>query len=338
VKLRTLFLSALMAGLAQAGAATADVTPIEIKVDEKEIGLIQVGGHHHSGGYGSSHGDAYAHVMTWTLNYSIWARGDAPASQGNTPSYVLIEMRSTNDANWTERQEGQLYDVWYKYRISFPYSDHYAIGNSEARLAPIKRCNDELRRTAGEARKEFLFKGTTITVNKVYKFRGRLPRHFGGEGDVDQTYAPVTIECRPLDPVPVRSTLRIEPAKLEKRGQFVCPMELRLYGAVESREAFSGKSIFIGPHYLSAITDLNFTKAGNRNVGATYKVKWQQMGGLTTAPNQEPKKQDLTFRLNIADKSGKVVETAEERVQVSCRKIKSNAPTASSDMTINPAN
>ncbi|NJM91309.1 MAG: hypothetical protein HC861_00235 [Rhodospirillaceae bacterium] len=121
-------------------------------------------------------------------------------------------------------------------------------------------------------------------------------------------------------------------------GKFVCPMELKLHGAVESREKFSGKSIFIGPHYLSAITDLNFTKAGNRNVSATYKIKRQQMGGLTTAPSLEPKKQDLTFRFNISDKSGKVVETVEERVQVSCRKIKSNVPTAAGDMTINPAN
>lgn len=146
------------------------------------------------------------------------------------------------------------------------------------------------------------------------------------------------IKCLPLDHDPQRAKLRIERAKLEKLGKFVCPMELRLHGAVESREKFSGKSIFIGPYYLSAITDLNYTKAGNRRVSATYKIKWQQMGGLATAPNQQPKKQDLTFRINIADKSGKVVETAEERVQVSCRKIKSNAPTASGDMTINSAN
>ena len=139
--------------------------------------------------------------------------------------------------------------------------------------------------------------------------------------------------------VPVRATLRIEPAKIEKLGKFACPTELRLYGAVESREAFSGKSIFVGPHYLSAITDLNYTKAGNRNIDASYKIKWQQqIGGLTTAPNQEPKKQDLTFRFNISNENGRVIETVEERVQVSCRKIKSNAPTASGDMTINPAN
>ena len=77
MRLRTLFLSALTAGLAQAGAAAADFTPIELKVDDKEIGLIQVSG--------NTYGDIYGHVMTWTLNYSIWARGDAPASQGDTP-------------------------------------------------------------------------------------------------------------------------------------------------------------------------------------------------------------------------------------------------------------
>ena len=104
-------------------------------------------------------------------------------------------------------------------------------------------------------------------------------------------------------------------------------------------EAFTGKSIFVGPHYLSAITDLNLAKAGNRNVGASYKIKWQQqIGGLATAPNQEPKKQDLTFRFNISNENGGAIEKAEKRVQFSCRKIKSNAPTASGDMTINPAN
>jgi hypothetical protein len=240
-----------------------------------------------------------------------------------------------DDGAWTNKHEGPLYEDWVKYKISFPYRDA-EIGNTGERLEPIGRCNDRLRWTTGEAREDFLFKGKTILLDKGYMFRGYVPS--GGGGDVDWTYAPVRIECLPLSPVPVRAKLRVEPAKLEKRGKFVCPMELRLHGAVESREEFSGKSIFVGPHYLSAISDLDYANAGNRNVSATYKIKWQQMGGLTAAPNQEPRNQDLTFRFNISNESGKVIETVEERVQVSCRKIKSNAPTASGNMTISPAN
>jgi hypothetical protein len=333
MKLRTLFLGALTAGFAHTGAATADFTPIEIKIDETEIGTIEVEGNYDA--------KVYDHVVLWGLRYSIWARGDTPTSQGDRPSHFLIQMRNRNNTKWTEKYEGLLYKVWHKYSIYFDYED-YVIGDSEARLAPINRCNDRLMRTTGEARKEFLFKGTTITVNKAYKFRGYVPS--GGEGDAEWTYAPVKIKCFPLDPVSVRATLRIEPAKFEKLGKFLCPMELNLYGAVESREEFSGKSIFVGPHYLSAISDLNYAQAGSRNVRATYKIKWQQpIGGLTTAPNQEPKKQDLTFRFNVLEQSdsifreSSVVEAAEKRVQVSCRKIKSNAPTAGNGMTTNPA-
>ena len=78
--------------------------------------------------------------------------------------------------------------------------------------------------------------------------------------------------------------------------------------------------------------------AGSRNATATYKMDWHKMGGLTTAPNAEPKKQKLTFHFNISDKDGKLLKSVEETVEVSCKKIKVNAPTAGDGMTVNPAN
>lgn len=136
----------------------------------------------------------------------------------------------------------------------------------------------------------------------------------------------------------MRATLRTEPAKVQQVGKFLCPMELKLHGHVESRGKFDGKSIFVGPHYLTALTTLNLKPEGHRNLTGTYKMDWHKMGGLTTAPNAEPKKQKLTFRFNIADKNGKLLESAEETVEVSCRKIKVNAPTTNNGMTVTPSN
>jgi len=324
MKIKTLLLTAAMAGAFQSSAATADWNGIEIKADEDKVAIIEIGGPHR---------DAYREVLSKNIDFYIWARGDTSAALPDNPHTFRIDARQ-GDEMMVTKYEGTLYEVWKKYKIKVPYWDT-VLPDGYDNLAPIRRCNKLLEKTSGQAREDFLFKGGTVQVDKTYLFRGVLqpnPKVFSN------LYAPVLIKCLPLDHDPQRAKLRIEPAKLEKVGKFVCPMELRLLGSVESREKFSGKSIFVGPHYLSAITDLNYTKAGNRNVSATYKIKWQKMGGLTTAPNQEPKKQDLTFRFNVSDKSGKLVETAEERVQVSCRKIKSNAPTASGDMTINPAN
>jgi hypothetical protein len=326
MKLRTLFLGALIAGLAHAGAAPADFKPIEVKLDEKETGTIEV--------YGI-HLDAYRGVATDKLHYSIWAHGDTPASQGDTLPRLQLQM--VEDEKWVTKFEAPLYEDWNKYGISFPYQDAPA-GYSDTRLAPIHRCNERLMQTTGEARKDFMYKGATITVAKAYVFRGFVPSVDGGGGKVDWMYAPLTIKCLPLDHVPVRASFRIEPAKVEKVGKFLCPMELKLHGFVESRTKFQGKAIFFGPHYLSAITDLDYATAGSRNINATYKIKWNQMGGLTTAPNTEAKKQDLLFHFNITNQNGTLVRTPEERVQVSCRKIKSNAPTVGDGMAVNPAN
>jgi len=70
----------------------------------------------------------------------------------------------------------------------------------------------------------------------------------------------------------------------------------------------------------------------------TYKMDWHQMGGLAITPNKEPKPQTLSFKFNVSNKDGKVLESVEKTVQVSCRKIKVNAPVAGDGMTIAPGN
>jgi hypothetical protein len=68
-------------------------------------------------------------------------------------------------------------------------------------------------------------------------------------------------------------------------------------------------------------------------------MNWRpKTDALAVAPNVEPKKQKMTFRFNIADQAGKVVKSVEKTIEVSCKKIKVNAPTAGDGMTVNPAN
>lgn len=305
-----------MAAVVLAHPALAELTSPEMKLDEQRIPVVEVQGPHR---------DAYREVLTKTLKFAVWARG-RDSNHADASSAFDLSVRGTD-----KTIHASLFPVWTRYDISMDYTIPHA---SYASMGPIWECNHLLESVSGSAREDFLFKGATITKQRAYDVQGTiLWAH-----QTATVEPPVLIKCLPLDHDPQRAKLRIEPAKIEKVGKFICPIELNLHGAMESREKFTGKAIFVGPHYLSALTDLNYPKAGNRNLNATYKINWSQAGGFTTAPNQAPKKQDLTFRLNIADQTGKVVETVEERVQVSCRKIKSNAPAAGDGMTVNPAN
>lgn len=305
-----------MAAVGLAHPAMAELTSPEMKLDEQKIPVVEVQGPHR---------DAYREVLTKTLKFAVWVRGH-DNNHNDTSSAFDLSVRGTD-----KTIHATIFPVWTRYDISMDYAIPHA---SYAAMGPIWECNHLLESVSGSAREDFLFKGATITKQRAYDVQGKIL----WSNQTATVEPPVLIKCLPLDHDPQRAKLRIEPAKVEKVGKFICPMELKLHGALESREKFSGKAILVGPHYLSAITDLNFTKAGNRNVNATYNINWSQMGGFTTAPNQAPKKQDLTFHFNIADQTGKVVETAEERVQVSCRKIAVANPPASNGMTVAPAN
>ena len=96
--------------------------------------------------------------------------------------------------------------------------------------------------------------------------------------------------------------------------------------------------MFVGPHYLSKISDVTLKRGLVNTVTATYPMTWHKMGDKAIAPNAAPAKQKLTFRYNVSNKDGKVLESAERTIEVSCRKIAVNAPTAGDGVTVNPAN
>ena len=234
------------------------------------------------------------------------------------------------------------------------------------RISPIDVCNQNLAlKIKNGTGQEFRKNGLTLIHYDAYEMKGHVSYGENTATKAAKDYnrsilVPIWIKCLPLDrprprenadtkgpppregkqmqPTIKQMTLRIEPAKVVQDGKFLCPSQLMLHGFVETRREFQGKALFVGPHYLSSIAMLDIQSKGTRNVSATYKMDWHKMGGLATAPNAEPKKQKLTFHFNISDKDGKLLKSVDEAVDVSCKKIKVNAPTAGNGMTVNPAN
>jgi hypothetical protein len=363
MKMRSLLMGLLIAASAQ-GAAEAvraeTVMLVDIKLPIKKAGTdgatpantiaeIKVDGSLRKGPYDS--------VRTKTLEYIIAARGE----QHKRLIGPLFSLTLDGDGNGG----GDLSEDWKYFALTRDYLDPRATGIEARRVSPIDLCNDKLKATAGSGRTAFLKKGITFLHKEAYEVMGHVSADtFSGTSPVveesETIRVPVRITCLPLDrpkprqksetkgpppregremaPTIKKATLRIAPAHVVQDGKFLCPSELKLHGYMETIREFHGKSILVGPHYLSALTTLNLQAAGSRNVTSTYKMDWHKMGGLTTAPNAEPKKQTLTFHFNISDKDGKLLESVEETVEVSCKKIKVNAPTAGNGMTVNPAN
>jgi len=330
--MRTLWLGLLTAGLAQAVAMTAAaefVDWVDFKVDD-DVGTIEVQGPNTA---------AYKEVLTKTLDYVIWAKGNPTQTAGDSTWTVkLSTIRPSTGQPVRQAFEGTLYEEWNQYKVIQTYYDSHLHLDGTKPLAPVRRCNDLLKRTSGAAREAFLFNGATFSLDNAYTIFTEAVDPKGSRAETGSIWVPVRIKCLPLSRDPQRAALRIEPAKVQAMGKFLCPTELKLHGYVETHPKFDGKSIFVGPHYLSAFTALQLQAEGSRNVTATYMMDWQKMGGLAIAPNAEPKKQTLVFRFNIADKANKLLQSSEETVEVSCRKIKVNAATASDSMTIAPSN
>ena len=332
MRMRTLWLGLLTAGLAQAVAMTAAaefVDWVDFKVDD-DVGTIEVQGPNTA---------AYKEVLTKTLDYVIWAKGNPTQTAGDSTWTVkLSTIRPSTGQPVRQAFEGTLYEEWNQYKVIQTYYDSHLHLDGTKPLAPVRRCNDLLKRTSGAAREAFLFNGATFSLDNAYTIFTEAVDPKGSRAETGSIWVPVRIKCLPLSRDPQRAALRIEPAKVQAMGKFLCPTELKLHGYVETHPKFDGKSIFVGPHYLSAFTALQLQAEGSRNVTATYMMDWQKMGGLAIAPNAEPKKQTLVFRFNIADKANKLLQSSEETVEVSCRKIKVNAATASDSMTIAPSN
>ena len=223
-----------------------------------------------------------------------------------------------------------------------------------------------LEETSGAEREEFLKKGVTFSHGGAFTVHASvewiIDRPPFPEENVwrEEMTVPVKIKCLGLNrnvkepkprrttppPTPSRTTLppfskttfEIEPSKIVKDGKYLCPSELRLYGYIETNGAFEGKSIFMGPHYLSAVTELDISRHGSRNVIGTYPIKWHQIGGLAAQANAKPADQKLAFRFNISDADGKLVESMEKTVTVSCSKIKPNDAAVGGGITVTPAN
>ena len=366
MKMRSLMAGLMIAGLGNvgAGAALADRIEIGVSTNPNSYGVaeIKVDGPMADG--------VYTEVRNETLDYIVSARGDRPKkSEGNGRLEIQfrdISPLSSELGKSLKFVHGELSKDWKSYKVSVPYADPWSHKLVNERVSPIEICNDNLKiRKADERREEMLKKGLSFTYHDAYKIRGYVEYSMKSLLDPIKSYddvqaVPVKITCMPLDrprpskdvsttgapgpkgkplpPTVSAATLRIEPAKVVQDGKFLCPAQLKLYGHVEVIRKFYGKALFVGPHYLSAITTLNLQAEGSRNVTATYDMDWHKMGGYTTQPSAEPKKQKLTFHFNVADKDGKLRQSAEETVEVSCKKIKVAVPTVGDEMTVKPAN
>lgn len=328
MKMRRLLMGLLIANLSGFTTAMADepTEPIELKVEESGFGAIQVDG---------PNGGNYTEVLNDTIEFFVSVRGMTPYNAIEGTSRLKLKLVPHTDY----RDVGQISEVWKKYKLSMPYHD-FPTYNSVP-ISPIKLCKQRLSETSGAAREDFMNKGTTFTKSVLWRAQGAVNwDRYPGQADKEEwrsTSLSVKIQCLALNRMPTK--FRIEPAKVSQLGKFLCPMELKLHGFMSSRDEFAGKSLFVGPYYLSAITPLQLDAGDSRNMSATYKMDWRHKNdALAVAPNIEPKKQKMTFRFNISNQAGKVVKSVEKTIEVSCRKIKVNAPTAGDGKTVNPAN
>lgn len=338
MKMRNVLLGMLAAGLAHSvAAASSPDIQLRINPDLTDIGVIKVDG---------EHGGTYSKIATEMLEYAVYVRGDRPPPESHPEGSIL--------SLWLDGGEilrSSMTTDWKKYTLTMPYR---ALPDS----SPIKLCNSRLQATSGARRQEFLKQGETFGYDDAYTVQAYLTWFYDPPGGPyrghwrESMAVPVKIKClalnrdRTQDDAPRRTTepapplfwsttFKIEPAKMVRDGRYMCPTQLKLYGYVETSRKFQGKAIFMGPHYLSAITPLHFSHAGSRNVVATYPVKWKEIGGLTTTSDPKPKKQKLTFRFNISGQDGKLLKSVEETLDVRCDKIEVNMPAG---LSANPAN
>lgn len=372
MEMRTLMAGMIAAGLASGVAGGALAGPVEIAVSTNPnsygVAEIIVDG---------PRDGTYNEIRNRTLDYIVSVRGDRPKkATGNGDLAIQFKKESPlAPLAWDVYVvvEGDVTESWKRYKVSIPYVDPWSRTIVNEKVSPIAFCNDNLalRKKNSNRRKEYeemLSKGLSFLHHDAFRIRGYVHYPMKGSAffgndvkDYDDVEAvPVKITCMPLDrprpskdtsttgapgpkgkplpPTVSKATFRIEPAKVVQDGKFLCPSQLKLYGHVEVIRDFYGKALFVGPHYLSAITTLSFQAKGSRNVVGTYDMNWHPMGGLTTAPNAEPKKQKLTFHFNVADKDGKLRKSVEETVEVSCKKIKVAVPTVGDEVTVTPAN
>lgn len=347
MKMRSLLLGLMLAGLAQDAADAVSVPDtLELMMhtgpESQDLAVIKVDGEPDG---------RYNKVVTDTLEYDVYVRGDRPDDGVNPMLRIQLEDGQARAEAWSPD--------WKKYTLSIPYRDPEG-------AAPTKLCNKRLKETSGAEREEFLKTGGTFSHPGAYTVYAsikwiidRFP-NFDESTWREEMTVPAKIKCLGLNrnvkepkpsrttppPTPSRTTpplfaktsFEIEPSKIVKDGKYLCPSELRLYGYIEANGAFEGRSIFMGPQYLSAITELDISRDGRRNVIGTYPIKWHKLGGLAAQANAKPADQKLSFRFNISDLDGKLVESMDKTVVVSCSKITPNDAAVGSEMSTAPTN
>jgi hypothetical protein len=296
----------------------------------------------------------YTEVRTKTLDYIVSVRSTRK-KRFKTDGEFFVNF------NGIRRLDGMVSSDWKNYEISGPYVNPRSHEAVNGRVSPVDICNQNLDlQTKLGQRDEFLKEGLAFLYQDAYDLVGGVSYGLTIKIYFTETRVPVRITCMPLDRPrprensetkgpppregkPMKPTisevgLRVEPMQITQMGKFLCPAQLRLYGKLEVIRDFTGKSVFVGPHYLSAINDITLKRGVVGTVTATYPMIWHKMGDKAVAPNAAPAKQKLTFRYNVANEDGKVLESAERTIEVSCSKIAVNAPTAGGGMTVNPAN
>ncbi len=300
--------------------------------------------------------DRYDKVVNADLEFWVNVSGSTPDHHAQ---FDGLEIHAANAVlSYTSRPGDNK-----TYKLVSPYRDPRVPGVANQTFSPIARCNTELANHGGAARSAFLKEGGTVRATDAYPlsatahwqlwpggigFKEPYRRDFKADARAD-----AIIECRPLDrPKPRTEThtegapprhgkkmeptlqavsFKAEPYQIESVGKQQCPMHIRLYGFVQVRRPFNGKMVFFGPHFLSPITDLAFTDAGQRTVTADYPVNWANRGGKATPGLMA---QLVSLRMNVANAEGKVLETVERGIQLSCKPTRTPPPASTAPSSV----
>lgn len=237
------------------------------------------------------------------------------------------------------------------YYLTIPYIAPRAAGVFNQRVSPVEICNAELAKRSGAARDSYLKTGGTVAAREAYALRveSRWELWPGGAGYKEpygrsfqnEALADAVIDCRPLyrappplgpilpaipSPTVSEATLRMEAAQPQVVGGQLCPTQLRLYGQVQTIRAFEGKAVIFGPGYFSPVTALTFAHGGNRNVVASYPLRWNQAGGLAGSGANTLRRQTVSLTMNVTDLDNKVMKQAKETVVVTCKLVAQTVP------------
>ena len=266
--------------------------------------------------------DRYDKVVNTTLDFWVWVSGSTPV---NGVEFRYLKLRAAGGAEI----EGAKPGAGRIYRLSAPYTAPRSQHVANQWISPIERCNAEIDKRSGAARAAYLKSGGAVPANDAYGISA-VAMWLLSNGTFDyptsNARASAVIRCRPLDQAPSRTkteptiktvSLKLEPFANQTVGGQQCPTRVRLYGFVETRRAFAGQSIFMGPYFLTPLTKLDFKAAGTRTVVAEYPVKWSSAGAKASGPGL--KKQRVTLRMNVTNADGKIVESAERTVELACR-------------------